>query len=270
VSLLATERNKIQLAWEDSYVKKVNFWQEIDLLILQDIAAVEAASSSNTNSQNAVGGNVSTQPLNLPAPGEYAWETGDKVLHHHEGGDKKVIKGQFEPVKDLDLARISGGRVITTSMARKEYTKKRVLATQQTSAAGFMSISEDMYLFTSEAKDENIFAPDFIPVLYMIHGKIKHLYPNGKVTGNSGYRWWKGTDGVEFSPHEAGIAIDIGTRNPDHSINLKRGYEIADVCWEMGLRGVFVAESFVHVDISSDGGGWAYPPVPSYRGPESH
>jgi hypothetical protein len=272
VSLLATERNKIQLAWEEDYINKVNFWHEVDLLVMQDRAAVSAASSSNANpvAQLSMTGNAPSTVVNLQDMSAYATLAGTQTLNDSQGGRKEIVAGTFTVPENIQPVTISGGKVnIPKGITHREYAKARVTHTEKTKAAGFMAISTDLYTFAPGAEEGNVFAPDFIPILVLLHSKIVHLWKSGKVKANSGYRWWNETDGVEYSFHEAGCAIDIGTRDPDGSINTSRSYAVADAAWELGLRDVHVAQSFVHIDLGPDGGGYSYN-LPKYRGPESH
>jgi hypothetical protein len=274
VSILADtiKRNDQQIAWEEKYVERVKFWQEVDLLIQEDQAAIDAASSSSSDNQQSVIGNVGTVVTNLPPPGDYATLSGNQTLYDAKGGKIDVVSGDFQLPSSIQLAGVVNGKVILpTGTRRSEYAKIRVNAAYASKAAGFMSMSEDMFVWDPGNEDENIFAPDFVPILALLHANIKHLFPNNKVKANSGYRWWNETKGLEYSMHEAGCAIDIGTRNPKtNAPDLSRCYQVADVAWELGLRSVFVGKTFVHIDLGPDGGGYKYDGVPKYRGPESH
>lgn len=264
------ERNSIQLAWEEKYIKKVQFWNEVDDLIAKDKKRPKEKKSGRTSktasssdisleSQDAMRGQVGF----VPPANSNVTSTGDRVLKRGSHGTFEVSSEDFILPSEIVLARISGDRVTLPKTNRKTYHRARVIHTQQSKAAGFMSISEDLYYFRKDIADENIFAPDFIPILLTLHEKIKSEFPNEKVQVNSGYRWWVEDKDTPYDAHMCGCAIDIGCSG-------KTRYVVADAAWEMGLRGIAVANSFVHIDCTPDGGGWTYGNVPKYRGPESH
>lgn len=231
---MALQRTDKQLAWETEYLNKLQRFAEIDAMLDQ----------TYTSFDESQGGQ-----LYVPSSSNIA-----------------INRGTYALAEEIPLARIEGDKVIIPSgMNRKEYQKARKEYAQRTQGQGMKPISAEMYSWTSACSDpvrENMFAPDFHAILTMMYGKIIPLYEGSvtKIPLNSGYRWW--IIDVDNDPHMGGMAVDI------HASGDMR-YKIADVCWMMGLRGVGVGRTFVHVDCSIDGGGWGYDPVPKYRGPGS-
>lgn len=235
------ERTSSQLDWEQGYLDKV---QRINEILHQ-----EQLSLLQLRSQAVVS---DTGTLSKLINGVKNFFTGDA------GTD--AVAGEYSLPSTIKVATVSGGKITIPTGQRTPYHKARDLAAKESNYAGFRSISEDMYTFPG-IEEENIFAPDFIPILALIHTKVSSALGVDKIKLNSGTR--KKAIDVEWDAHMGGYAIDMGLTGKDR-------YTAADICWELGLRGVAVGQTFIHVDAGPDPVvGWNYTGVPTYRGPSS-
>lgn len=238
------ERTDRRIQFEDDYVEDVN---EAARILAYNIQQMELVASL-ANSQDVVPGVNSGITSNIIGPPDLS-------------AVSPQIPFSMQIPTNIKTAYISGGRVvIQTGMKRSDYNGARIQAVKHTNGAGLIPVSKD--LFTFSHPEQNTFAPDFAAILPQLHARITAKLGVKKLNINSGFR----TKPIQSktSPHMAGIAVDFGATGQDR-------YTIADTAWEMGLRGVAIGQTFVHIDCAPDPiSGWGYPGVPIYRGPSSH
>lgn len=247
---MAFNRTTEQIDWEEKYVSKVELFKQIEPVFTARMNRLRALfdgslASSLPNSVSAA--NVSPSDIDYPSVGSLDGVAPD----------------------NLQVAQIVGGLVQPPSAKnRTEYNKARLEYANSTKKAGFITMDTDMFYFDTRigGKEQNQFSPEFAQILYMLHPKIKHLWKNGKVYVNSGYRKNPASDSqgrtVEYSAHRWGGAVDIGCFKDDR-------YVVADAAWNLGLRAVFVGRTFVHIDCGPPAF-YSYEDIPTYKGPSSH
>lgn len=235
------DRSQEQLDWESGYLTKVERIQEI---LHQERMAIQQANSQPVYGPTPpAGSQTSTPSASLPS----------SVVTN-------TVAGNYSLPSTIKVASIAGGHVTIPTGQRTPYHQARDVAAQNSKYAGFQSISESMYTFPN-CEEENMFSPDFIPILTYMYQKIAPALGVDKIKLNSGTR--KKPVDVEWDAHMGGYAVDMGLTGDDR-------YTAADICWEMGLRGVAIARTFVHVDAGPDPVvGWSYSGIPAYRGPGS-
>lgn len=228
------KREETQLQWEDAYLSKL---ERINKIIYSEKLAL----------------------MQMNAATVFPGQSGSPVPPSGNAISSSVV-GNFSLPSTIKVASISGGQIAIPTGSRTEYHKARDIAAKNSSYAGFQSINEDMYSFPN-CPEENMFAPDFIPILILMHTKIAPALKVDKIKLNSGTR--KTPIDVEWDAHMGGYAVDMGLTGNDR-------YVAADICWGLGLRGVAIGNTFVHVDAGPDPiVGWGYGSVPVYRGPGS-
>jgi hypothetical protein len=237
------ERYKTRIAWEDNYINKVNQLADLTAIQIQDL-------------QNAalLANNTGTIPGENPGVA-----TSLGVISNIDMPE--ITNYNFDLPSNIKPAYITSGRIqIATGIRRSDYHSARIRSAKQTKCAGFKPVSKDMFTFVNPA--QNNFAPDFAAILPLMYQAIAPKIKASKLTINSGYR----SQPIESqnSAHMCGCAVDIGLTGENR-------YIAADACWELGLRGVAVGNTFIHVDCGPDPVvGWNYSGLPTYRGPSSH
>lgn len=177
------------------------------------------------------------------------------------GGDTNTnFKGSGNQVS------IKNGKVIIATGNRSSYFAGRRDKGRASNWSGFQKL--DSGLFTLQPQVINRIAPDANACFSLLAKTLISKGIRSKVEVSSGWRE-KGINGVNNSPHMAGIALDLQTRGA------KDALKVADTAWALGFRGVAIGGNirggggFVHVDPGPDVGGWAYSPYPKYKGPSS-
>ena len=173
----------------------------------------------------------------------------------------QVTKSGFVIPPGIKLVTISGGRVYPPSGSRSEVHRKRIEAALASNYKGFVSVDTDKFHFLNGQK-QNKFAPDYAQILYLLYDALVRagfIKAGQKIQVNSGLRTKVDGDS-KWSAHRCGCAVDIGCTGKDR-------YLVANTAWGIGLRGIAVGRTFVHVDCGPEGH-WSYPGVPKYMGPK--
>ncbi len=234
---MADQRTDYQLDWEKKYLENVD---RINQILYNEKVSIDRLTE--------------TFPV-TPTP-----DNNNGLRSSSDVSPANIVAGNYTLPDTIKTAYISGGHVIIPTGSRTPYHQVRDLAAQASKYAGFQSINEDLFTFP-DCPEENYFAPDFIPILILMHSQIAPALGIDKIILNSGTR--KKPIDVKWDSHMGGYAVDMRLYKDDR-------YTAADICWELGLRGVAVANGFVHVDAGPDPvSGWGYPSVPIYRGPGS-
>lgn len=226
-----------QLDWQAQYLAKVSR--------IRQILGFEQEALKHFNGKK-VDKNTVLNSDSGSTPSAYSSTSGGKA-------------GTFVPPNSIQLPSVSTGKIIIPTQDRAMYHRVRDIAAKESNYAGFQAISEDLYHFAHP--EQNYFAPDFIPILLLIHQKVSPAIKKDKITISSGSR--KEPEDKDYDAHMGGYGVDISLSGNDR-------YVLADICWGLGLRGIGVAKTFVHVDAGPDPiVGWGYSGVPIYRGPGS-
>lgn len=238
------ERSSSKIKWEQDYLEKVNYISEIASSEVEGVQNRKVLAAASTS---AVTGISSTDPDFIgPLQTDVVTAT--------------VDLSSITLPKNMKPAYLTGNTVTIPTGGRKDYHKARIMAARQSNFAGFVPISTEQFYFVHPK--QNTFAADFANILPLLYQVIAPKIGVKKIQVNSGFRH----DPVQsqWSPHMCGIAIDIGSTGQER-------YTIADAAWSLGLRGVAIGKSFVHIDCGPDPiSGWSYPGVAKYRGPSSH
>lgn len=273
---MAFQRTSKQIAWEDAYVKKIAFLEQLRYKEEQMIALLglneDPASLPDEDEEDNVGkdfvkfmGDADEFLKSNDAgkdPSKFKNVSDTDVLAFWKNKEKSFALPSKLPMAQLTA---DGKVIIPTGIGRQDYQKARKDITHKTKGAGFVSVDEDLFTFSNP--EQNIFAPDFAAILYVVHEKVTKALKIDKLHINSGFRAKEEADPdgkkAKQGPHMSGMGVDIKASGDNR-------WKLADTCWAMGLRGIAIGNTFVHVDSSCDPvTGWSYSGNPIYRGPNT-
>lgn len=171
------------------------------------------------------------------------------------GGNKSNSKG----------SALSGDKITPATGDRKGYISKRRSEGKATNWAGWQQLDMNLYTLAHDGVVNRI-APEATGAFNALAKNLIAKTGKSKISCTSAFRA-NAPDGVQNSPHMAGLALDLVADN------IKQAVLFADVAYSMGYRSIAIwgsmnGPAYIHVDVAPYGQ-WQYDNWPIYTGPDS-